>query len=61
MRRGHMGGFATGLALAGVIGLSAYMMNGKKKKMNSRAIKKNVNKAVKNVSSFIDEVTDMVR
>jgi len=56
-----MGGFATGLALAGVIGLSAYMMNGKKKKMNSRAIKKNVNKAVKNVSSFIDEVTDMVR
>ncbi|MDR2654491.1 MAG: hypothetical protein LBC56_00235 [Oscillospiraceae bacterium] len=28
--------------------------------INSRAVKKNLNKAVKNISSFVDDVTDII-
>lgn len=57
-----MGGIGTGLAALGIIGVSAMVMNrGKmRKSMNKRAVRKNVNKAVKNVSSFINQIGNMI-
>lgn len=62
MRKNHAG-IGAGLAVLGIIGASALFMNSHKmrKTMNKRAVKKNVNKAIRNVSSFVDEVGNIIK
>lgn len=57
----NIGGLATGIAVAGAVGASLYMLNNNKKMISKRAMKKNLNKAVHNVSELIEDISSKLR
>ncbi len=56
----NMGTILTGAAVTAAVGTAAYMLTGRKKKMNTRQLKKRMGKAVQAAGDIVENITGMM-